>query len=186
MLLLSPDTDTIITLTQLERERWGWGTFRVICDLHLFLWLHMFWSCSKTIKSFEPCMVAQCCGEGRREIFQTIWDVCTEWRDVFLDMQERKSSFRSFVMDVAYFLCTHAFSPCAVLSSMTHTVAVSAACKFSSCHLFDVKVTAGLMRLFRFLSSLHTLWGSVGGARSHNQTVQSSAPMVKVWLSLGN
>lgn len=134
MLLLSPDTDTIITLTQLEGEGGGggvgWGGFQVICDLHLFLWLHMFLSSSNTIKSFEPCMEALWCGKQEEKCFRSFG---MYWATGHFSGHTRKkeSGFRSFVMYVVYFFGNHAqFSPRAVLSSMTHAVALSYACKF--------------------------------------------------------
>lgn len=112
------------------RERDGgreWERFQVICDLHLFLWLHMFLSSSRTIKSFDALVALE---KGRGDIFQVIWDVRTEWLDIFLDAQERRRAASDHLQYFfLFFMCNHTWFFPAVFSSMTHTVAVSLACK---------------------------------------------------------
>lgn len=117
MLLLSPDTDTIIALTQLATggEREG-GTERD--DLHLFLWLHMFLSSSRTIKSFDALGALE---KGRGDIFQVIRDIRTEWLDIFLDAQERRRA-ASDHLQYFFFFCVqpHMIFPCCVFLDDTY------------------------------------------------------------------
>lgn len=89
MLLLSPDSDTIITLTQLERERERDRTelFDVICDLHLLLWLRIFQSC---FQSYKPFTAALWCGKEEEIYFRSFgMNVLSDWTCFWTCMKER-------------------------------------------------------------------------------------------------